>query len=74
MEALEAGLSPDVVLMDIGLPGMDGVRAVATIKTQWPAIQFMMLTVYDDNERIFSSLEAGATGYVLKNTPPATVA
>ncbi len=70
MEALETGLSPDVVLMDIGLPGMDGVRAVATIKTRWPAIQFMMLTVYDDNERIFSSLEAGATGYVLKNTPP----
>lgn len=72
-EAIEGFASgpPDVVLMDIGLPGISGIEAARIIKDRWPTIQIMMLTVYEDNERIFSSLEAGATGYILKKTPPA---
>lgn len=61
----------NVVLMDIGLPGMNGIEAVRIIKEKWPHIQIMMLTVYEDDERMFKSLKAGATGYVLKKTPPA---
>jgi DNA-binding NarL/FixJ family response regulator len=64
-------LTPDVVLMDIGLPGMSGIEAVKLIRTRRPATQVMMLTVYEDESRIFESLRAGATGYVLKTTPPA---
>lgn len=60
----------DVVLMDIELPGMSGIEATREIKARWPEIQIMMLTVYEDDDRIFRSLEAGATGYVLKTTPP----
>lgn len=61
----------NIVLMDIGLPGMNGIEAVRLIKEKWPHIQLMMLTVYEDDERMFKSLKAGATGYVLKKTPPA---
>lgn len=63
--------APDVVLMDIGLPGMDGIEATRRIRQQRPTTQVMMLTVYEDDARIFDSLRAGATGYVLKKTPPA---
>lgn len=62
---------PDVVLMDINLPGMDGVECVRQLKTKLPASQFVMLTVYEDNNRLFKSLMAGASGYLLKRTPPA---
>jgi DNA-binding NarL/FixJ family response regulator len=62
---------PDVVLMDINLPGMDGVECVRQLKTRLPASQFVMLTVYEDNNRLFKSLMAGASGYLLKRTPPA---
>lgn len=57
---------PDVVLMDINLPGMDGVECVRQLKQKLPACQFMMLTVYADAQRIFAALESGATGYLLK--------
>jgi DNA-binding NarL/FixJ family response regulator len=63
-------LKPDVVLMDINLPGMDGVECVRQLKVKMPAVQFVMLTVYEDGSRLFKSLMAGASGYLLKRTPP----
>jgi DNA-binding NarL/FixJ family response regulator len=62
---------PHVVLMDINLPGMNGIECVVGIKNAFPEIQVMMLTVFDNTDEIFRSLEAGATGYMLKKTPPA---
>ena len=62
---------PDLVLSDIGLPGMDGIEGVKILKEKYPELTILMLSVYDDNERIFDALCAGATGYLLKNTPPA---
>jgi DNA-binding NarL/FixJ family response regulator len=61
---------PDVVLMDINLPGMSGVDAVRRLKMALPQTQFIMLTVYKDGEAIFNALRAGANGYLLKQTPP----
>jgi DNA-binding NarL/FixJ family response regulator len=60
---------PDVVLMDINLPGMNGVEAVRKLKSVLPATQFVMLTVYEDADHIYNALSAGATGYLLKQTP-----
>src|SRR2546428_12899548 len=60
---------PNVVLMDINLPGMSGVEAVRRLKPVLPAAQFVMLTVYEDADHIYSALAAGATGYLLKQTP-----
>lgn len=62
---------PDVVLMDINLPGMNGVECVRRLKQVAPGIQVVMLTVYEDTENIFSALLAGATGYLLKRTSSA---
>ncbi len=62
---------PDVVLMDINLPGMSGVEAVKRLKLRLPEAQFVMLTVYEDADHIFNALAAGATGYLLKQTPRA---
>jgi DNA-binding NarL/FixJ family response regulator len=59
---------PDVVLMDINLGGMTGVECVRQIKPQLPDTQFIMLTVYEDADHIFEALQAGATGYLLKET------
>jgi DNA-binding NarL/FixJ family response regulator len=72
-EALDeiSGDQPQVVLMDINLPGMNGIECVVGIKNTFPEIQVMMLTVFDNTDEIFRSLEAGATGYMLKKTPPA---
>jgi DNA-binding NarL/FixJ family response regulator len=63
-------LKPDVVLMDINLPGMDGVECVRRLKARMGATQFVMLTVYEDSNRLFKSLMAGASGYLLKRTSP----
>lgn len=62
------GLRPDVVLVDINLPEMNGVEAVRRLKPLLPSTQFLMLTVYEDPEHIFAALAAGATGYLLKST------
>jgi DNA-binding NarL/FixJ family response regulator len=59
---------PDVVLMDINLPGMNGVQCVRQLKALLPQVQVMMLTVYEDTENIFNALAAGANGYMLKRT------
>ena len=59
---------PDVVLMDINLPGLNGIECVRQLKGQMPGTQFLMLTVYEDADRIFHALAAGATGYLLKET------
>jgi DNA-binding NarL/FixJ family response regulator len=61
---------PDVVLMDINLPGADGVECVRRLKAKMSDVQFIMLTVYEDGNRLFRSLMAGASGYLLKCTPP----
>jgi len=60
---------PDIVLSDIGLPGMDGISGITILKQRFPELLILMLTVYDDNERIFDALCAGACGYLLKKTP-----
>ena len=61
-------IAPDVVLMDINLPGMNGVECVRQLKPLLPKTQIVMLTVYEDTENIFNALAAGATGYLLKRT------
>jgi len=65
------GKQPNVVLMDINLPGMSGVEAVKKLKPLLPDTQFVMLTVYEDADHIYNALAAGATGYLLKQTPRA---
>src|SRR5829696_3612223 len=61
---------PDIALCDIGLPGMSGIEGIRILKERHPQLQLMMLTVYDDDDRIFDALCAGACGYLLKNTQP----
>ena len=61
---------PDVVLTDLGLPGMDGIEGIKLLRQKFPKLPFIALTVYDDDERIFDALCAGACGYLLKNTQP----
>ena len=74
MEHALAGISaslPDIVLVDIGLPGMSGIEGIRLLKERHPALQFLILSIYDDDERIFEALCAGACGYLLKRTAPA---
>ena len=61
---------PDVVLSDIGLPGMSGIDGIRILKEKYPNLLLIMLSIYDDDERIFDALCAGACGYLLKRTPP----
>src|SRR5213593_2539884 len=71
-EALEKipSKSPDVVLMDIKLPRMSGIQCVAELKRILPEVQVIMVTVYEDSDRIFKALKAGASGYLVKSCPP----
>jgi DNA-binding NarL/FixJ family response regulator len=62
---------PHIVLNDIGLPGMSGIEGIRILKERYPDLLVLMLTIYDDDERIFDALCAGASGYLLKKTPPA---
>ena len=63
-------LKPDIVLMDINLPGMSGIECIKEIKKKCPQIQFMMFTIYENSEQVYEALAAGATGYLLKKTAP----
>ena len=64
-------IKPEVLLMDINLPGINGVECVRRLKPQMTGLQIIMLTVYQNTDHIFNALAAGATGYMLKQTPPA---
>lgn len=66
-------LQPNVVIMDIDLPGMTGIEATAAIKAISPATQVVMLTVFEDEEKIFAAIRNGASGYLLKHTPPSEI-
>jgi DNA-binding NarL/FixJ family response regulator len=68
--ALEAGDVPDIVLMDIGLPGRSGIEGVARVASVSPASQVLILTIHDEDEKVFEALCAGASGYLLKPSPP----
>ena len=73
-ESAVSGLSetsPDVVMVDLNLPGLSGVEVIRKLKASMPDVQFMVLTVYDEPSRIFQALAAGANGYLLKRTEPA---
>jgi len=61
---------PDVVIMDIDMPGMNGIEGVKLIHKNFPAVQILMLTVFDDDEKVFAAIKAGAGGYILKNAQP----
>lgn len=62
--------TPDIVLVDIGLPGISGLELIRVIKAKLPKIQFMVLTVSEEGDKIFDALKVGASGYLLKSTPP----
>jgi DNA-binding NarL/FixJ family response regulator len=62
---------PSIMLCDIGLPGMSGIEGIKILKDRYPNLRLLMLTIYDDDDRIFDALCAGACGYLLKRTPPA---
>ncbi|MCX6150015.1 MAG: response regulator transcription factor [Ignavibacteriales bacterium] len=69
MKQVDFNNPPDVLLLDIGLPGISGIVGMKLIKEKIPDVDIIMLTVYDDHNKIFQSICAGATGYLLKNTP-----
>jgi NarL family two-component system response regulator LiaR len=68
-----SSIVPDAVLMDINLPGSSGIACVAALKIRFPKMLFLMCTAYEDNDKIFSSLKAGASGYILKSEGPARI-
>lgn len=64
---------PDVILMDIDMPGISGIQATGLIKSRFPQVNVLILTVYEDDQKIFDAILAGATGYLLKKTPPGRI-
>lgn len=69
LAAMEVEPHPHVILMDVALPGMNGIAGTREIKARWPEIHVIVLTVYDDHEKVFEAICAGASGYLLKNSP-----
>ena len=65
---------PDVILLDIGLPGMNGIQGIPRIKALAPSTHIIILTVFDDQEKVFNAICAGASGYLLKNTDEEAIA
>ena len=74
-EALPVLISspPDIVIMDINLPGMNGIECIRQARMKNPQMQFMMFTIYENSDTVFEAMEAGATGYLLKNSSPAKI-
>jgi len=66
-------LQPDIVVMDINLPGMSGIECIRRLHEKNRSIQFMMFTIYENSDTVFEALKAGATGYILKNSSPAKI-
>jgi DNA-binding NarL/FixJ family response regulator len=73
VESQTASLQPDVILMDIDLPGMSGIEATLRLHRQFPGVEVLILTVFDDDGQIFDAIRAGASGYLLKRTPPSRI-
>lgn len=69
LQRLDDSFAPDVFLIDIGLPGISGIEGTRKLKATWPGSQIIMITVFDDDEKIFEAICAGASGYLLKNSP-----
>jgi len=65
---------PDIVIMDINLPKMNGIECIKKVKSECPSTQFIMFTIYEDDEKVFEALTAGASGYLLKKTPLGKIA
>jgi DNA-binding NarL/FixJ family response regulator len=72
LDAIEKN-KPDIVLMDVDMPGINGIKATGLIKNHFPAVNVLILTVYEDEQKIFDAILAGATGYLLKKTPPSRI-
>jgi DNA-binding NarL/FixJ family response regulator len=70
LEAMKTGPPPDIVLMDIGLPGMSGIEATRAVKELYPRVNVLMLTIFEEEEKILASIRSGADGYILKNNRP----
>ena len=73
LAGLEADNLPDLILTDIGLPRMDGIEGTRILREKFPAVPIIVLTVHGEDDKIFQALCAGASGYLLKNTPPARI-
>ncbi len=73
VEAQVDVLKPDVILMDIEMAGVNGIEGLKIIRKKFPDVNVLMLTVFEDNDRVFEAICAGATGYLLKKTPPAKI-
>ena len=73
LDALDAGEAPDVVLMDLGLPRLSGIEGIRRLHGLSPTTRVLVLTIHDDDDRVFEAISAGASGYLLKPLPPTTL-